>query len=164
MVETLTYKYTTQAEMERAFSTAAVTARTDDGVLADLLDDCINEATDEINFHCERWYEPSDMVNNLWVRRTATWLACYYLSQRMGNPAQFETHIEEIKLRLEHIYSGHKQIPRLATRDDMTPAMSNLRVDDRFRVEKIRVQPTISTGGSYSKQDKDPVFPAGGWP
>ena len=37
----------------------------------------------------------------------------------------------------------------------MTPAMSNIRVDDRYYTRKIRVNPNISTGGTTGEQDLD---------
>ena len=69
-----------------------------------------------------------------------------------------EKYDETIKL-LEEVYKFNRIIPRIPTREDLTPAMSNMHVDDRFRVHKLRVHPTISTGGTYGKQDLSPRFP-----
>lgn len=161
MVETLTYTYTSVAEIRRIYSTDAVNLRLDDdddGYVSptdDVYTDLVYEATDMVNLYCEQWYDPSDMAENSWVRRQATWIACYLLSQRRGNPSQYGKRYEEIVGLLEKVQAGQLQIPRLPHRADFTPAVSNFRVDDRFQVRKTRVQPTISSGGTSSRQDLD---------
>ena len=71
----------------------------------------------------------------------------------------FEDRMQEVIVLLEEITRHDRIIPRLPTRADLTPAMSNLHIDDRFRTHKIRVHPTISTGGTSGKQDLSPRFP-----
>jgi len=117
--------------------------------------DCIDEATDTINQYAMEWYEESRLVNSLWVRRRATVIACWLLSQRRGNPGQFEERVSQITLELEKVLKGDLRIPRLPMRADFTPGVSNYRVDDRYLVRKTRVEPQISTGGRGSKQDID---------
>lgn len=161
MVEVLAYTYTSEAEMQRLFSNKGVDLRVDD--LEDptnTFTDIISEATDTINFYAELYYDPEDLNNSILIRRWATWIGVYLLSQRRGNSAQYEARYIEIINILEQISSGDRIIPRLATREDFTPAMSNVHVDDRFRVHKLRVHPTISTGGASGKaQDLSPRFP-----
>lgn len=162
MVEILTYTYTSQAEIERIWSSAAAMLRTDDdqdGVAeSGVWDDVVNEATDTINFYCEKWYEPQDMAQNLWIRRAATWIGAHLLSQRRGNPGQYTDRHDRIIAFLEEVCAGKKQVPRLAQRADFTPALSNLRVDHRFATKKIRVQQQTSTGGTSGRQDADPYY------
>ncbi|HUT88744.1 MAG TPA: phage protein Gp36 family protein [Thermoguttaceae bacterium] len=162
MVETLPQTYTSQAEIERIWSSAAALLRTDDNQdgqpEAGVWDDIVAEATDAVNFCCEKWYEPADMANNLWIRGAATRIGAYLLSQRRGDPGQYTSQYERVIADLEQVESGKKQVPRLAQRADFTPAMSNLRVDHRFATKKIRVQQQISTGGTSARQDADPVY------
>lgn len=162
MVESLTYEYTTRAEMDRIFSASGVSLRIDD--LSDpddvtIFTEIIGEATEMVNYYCSLNYEEIDLNDSFMVRRWATWIACYLLSQRRGNPAVFSDKYEEVLAMMEEVSNFTRIIPRLPTREDLTPAMSNLHIDDRFRTHKIRVHPTISTGGTYGKQDLSPRFP-----
>ena len=167
-VETLTYTYTSQAEIERLLSTAGALARVDDDLdgsaESGVWEDVVDEATDEINFHCEHLYEPSDMANNLWVRRRATLIGAYLLSQRRGDSGLYHERYQKLIEVLELVRDGKRQIPRLPTKDDYTPAMSNLRVDHRFGSRKIRVQRTTSTGGTSGRQNLDPSYLDGWYP
>jgi hypothetical protein len=166
-IETLTYTYTTQAEIERIWSAAAGLLRADDdqdGVAeSGVWDDVVNEATDTVNLYLERWYDAEDMANNLWVRRAATWIGAHLLSLRRGDSGNYFDRYERILAALQEIWEGKRQVPRLAQRADTTPAMSNLRVDQRFAIQKIRVQQSTSTGGTSSRQDLDPQYPWGEW-
>ena len=161
MVETLSYTYTTRAEMERIFGESGVSLRSDDlgSDQTAMLDEIIGEATEMVNYHCSLIYEEEDLNTSFLSRRWATWIACYLLSQRRGNPSVFSEKYEEVITMLSEVADFTRIIPRLATREDFTPAMSNLHIHHRFRTHKIRVHPTISTGGTYGKQDLSPRFP-----
>ncbi len=167
MVETLTYTYTTQAEIERLISAAGASLRTDDdqdgspesGVWQDVID----EATDTINFYCESHYEPVDLTDNLWVRRSATLIGAYLLCQRRGDPGLYHDRYAKVIEMLEKVAFGRMQIPRLQTKEDFSPAASNLRVDHRFGTRKIRVQRQTSTGGTSARQDVDPSYMGDEW-
>lgn len=157
MTETLAYTYTSRNEMNRIFSAVAIENR-----LEDLIDDAqtvleiIEEATDWINQYCSMLYEESDLNNSRWVRSRCTWYACYLLSQRAGYPALFTDRIEKIESDLKDVFTQQVPIPRLPYRSNMAPAMSNVIVDDRFAVAKIRVHQPISPGGTSGRQD--PAF------
>lgn len=141
----LTYKYTTQAEIEGLFSTVGVTERLDDndngaiaaGELA-YLDQLITYATNRLNSYLLQYHSDADMSDNDWCREKATVIACYLLSRRRGNAAQFETEYNEIMSYLKGYANYVGQIPFLPLRHEKGPALSNLVVDDR-RINKIRV-------------------------
>jgi len=166
-IETLSDVYTTREEIETIFGKRGVSSHIDDQDLGnvpyddaeqetdDIWDGIVVDATDEINIYCLNWYASADMKNNKWVRRQASYLGCYYLSIRRGDPGQYAARREEILLSLQKIANGQMQIPRLATRGDLTPGSSNYTVDDRYRINKIRVQPSISQGGTYTNEDLD---------
>jgi len=158
-VETLDYTYTTQSEVERICGRNAALLHMDDtgeGLAeTSVWDDVIDEATDTINLYCEQTYDCSAMADNKWVRRQASYLAAFFLFQRRGDPGHFHLHYERIMQNLENIRTGKMQIPRLGTREDLTPALSNYVVSDWYRVTKIRVQPSISTGKSSGRQHLD---------
>lgn len=154
MPETLSYLYTTRAEVSRIFSTAAVDRRirddrlgSDDGGTDDQMDDCIVAATDEINLYAERFYDPADMVNNRLVRTWATYLAAYHLSLRRGNAPQYTGRRDQILEWLGKIHEGSMKIPRLAHRSNLAPGVSNYIIDQRYPLDIMRVLPTASIGG-----------------
>jgi hypothetical protein len=161
-LEVLPYIYTDQDAIERLYSENGVSLSLDDLTGAEqttFWTEITSEATDVVNQYAELYYAPIDINDSSWVQRRATWIAAYFLSQRRGNPAIFGDRYDEIIEELKAVYRGELLIPRMPTREDMTPAMSNLIVDDRFRVHKLRVHPTISTGGVSSRQDMSPRFP-----
>lgn len=170
MVESLSYLYTSQAEIERLMSSKSAELYVDDlgiGVADDpaVWTDVIEAATDTVNIHCQLYYEESVLANSSWVHRITTWVAAHYLTQRRGNPGAYSNLYAEAMSYLERIRDGELQIPRAALRSVMVPAMSNFTIDDRFRVNKIRVQQSISVGPQTGDQDSfswavwyDPLF------
>jgi hypothetical protein len=141
----LTYKYTTQAEMEGLFSTVGVADRLDDndnGAIAapetTYLDQIITYATNRLNQYLLQYHTDEDMSTNDWCREKATVIACYLLSRRRGNAAQFEAEYAEILAYLKGYPNYVGQIPFLPLRHEKGPALSNLVIDDR-RMNKIRV-------------------------
>ena len=159
-VSSLSYAYTSEAEIKRVLSTSGFDLRTDD--LANTLEavtDIVEEATDLVNFYCGLNYAESDLETSPLVRRWSTVIACYLLSQRRGNAAIFSDRMGEVLALLEEVSKHDRIIPRIPTRENLTPAMSNVHIDDKFRTHKIRVHPTISTGGTYGQQDLSPRFP-----
>jgi phage gp36-like protein len=161
--------YTSQDEIERLMSVKSAELYVDDigiGMADDpeIWTDVIDQATDTVNMYAQYYYEESVLELSSWVRRTATWIAAHYLTQRRGNPGAYSSLYEQAIEYLERIKKGELQIPRAVLRSVMVPAMSNYTIDDRFRVNKIRVQPSISVGPQSSEQDiggyqgTDPLF------
>lgn len=152
--------YTSQTEIERIWSTIGAQYRTDDdgdgSAESGVWNDIIIAATDEVNIYVLKWYEPGNLINNLMVRRWASIIGAFLLSQRRGNPAQFQSEYERVLNFLEEVSSGNKRIPRLPMRDDFTPSMRNYTIDHRFHSTKIRTVRKIQTGGSYSGELKAP--------
>lgn len=157
-VETLTSVYTSQDEIERLVSSEGVNLRISDLTGQNKIDyftELIAEATDIINQYALIYYLAEDMADNRWVRARATWIALALLCRRRANPppATVMDRYEEILADLNAVLIGKIQIPRLGTRTENLPALSNLRVDDRFRTRKLRVNPNISSGSISSQQD-----------
>jgi len=157
MTEVLAYTYTSQAEIERVYSKKGTTRRTDiDNTGASdpqIIQQVIDIATDEINMYLEPYYSTLDMSNNLWIRRQATYIACHYLSSLRGHATQYNSYYTRIKEWLERINEGKLQVPRLYRKSNMTPAVSNYIVDNRYRINNVRVLADASTGGVSSDQD-----------
>lgn len=165
-VETLAQIYTTQAEVERiAYGSQGSTLITEDVTAGEeqttLWTEVTEEASDFINEFASLRYDPSDLVDSRWVRSRASWVAAYFISQRRGNPALFVNRFDEITDELQRVANGQIIIPRLPTREDFTPAMSNVIIHDYFNIHKIRVHPSISTGGGGKNQDLSPIYPWG---
>ena len=160
MVESIEHKYSTQSEMESIMGTEALMNFSDDlgdrTAETDVVDNSVIDATDEVNFYLEKHYDPVDMVNNRWVRRTATYLACFFITARKADPGYYAEKAKELVEKLQAIASRLRQVPRLTFKEDLTPSMSNLRVSDRFITAKIRVLSEISTGGTSGKQHLNP--------
>lgn len=158
MVETLANVYTTQAEIVNVYSQAGFDFTLDDlsgATLTQAILEFTEDATDIINQHAAIRYEESDMENSRWVRSRASWIAAYLFSQRRGNPTPdpFANRFEMIMDELREVRNDNLDIPRLGTKSNFIPSISNFEIDDRFGVRKIRVQPQISSGGTYSEQD-----------
>ncbi len=165
-VETLPYALTSLAEMRRLYGRDAVQMRasdipsptgplTSDEVAA--IQDCIDEASDECFARIGMWHDISDEAtsNNLWLRRRATSIACYLLSMRRANPGQFTEKYERALADMDRVQRGELVIPRLPFKADLAPGMSNVSIDDRYVVRKVRVAEQISTGGSQPNRDSD---------
>lgn len=177
MTESAPTLYTSRSEIESIFSIMGVNTRVDDdhteavdtawGIKCagasiteeSYLDDIIEEATDYMNQYLLGFYKSTDLANSRWVRRRCSYIACYFLSQRRGNPAQFTTRFEEITAELGMLArgpgaNGNPLIPRVPLRSDNRPSHSNISIDDRFPYSKIRVQRPTSSG-RQTKIDTD---------
>lgn len=159
MVESLNYVYSSEAEVKRILTTAGFTDyTTDDRTVADVVADAVNMATDEVNIYCFKWYAESDLANNSFVRRLATWIACNYLTADRGDEPRYQEQYNRAIEFLKDIESGKKQLPRCPQRGDLAPCMSNYVIDDRFKKSKVRVQSETSTGPAHSQQKQDITF------
>ena len=135
----------TSADMTRLLSSHGVTgfADHDDDGAADsgVLDDCINQATEEIRGFCWMWYSDDALATSTLINRWATVLSCYFLMTRRANPAadSMAAEFERIFSLLQMVAAGSYRIPGLALRGDLRPTMSNVQVDRRWPVSTIRV-------------------------
>ena len=136
----------------------------EDGVAdTGVLDDCINQATEEIDLYVATRYERSDLADSNLVNRWATLFAAYFLTTRRGNPTpnSWEIEFQRIIELLQDVNDGKKKIPGIPLRADMRPSMSNLTIDRRYRRSTVRVTPTNSTDAPTTlTQDKALELPA----
>lgn len=141
--------YCTQADMERRFSAAGVTAFADhdaDGLEDDgVIDDCINQATDEINLYLRGKYAEAGLAGSTLVNRWAATLACYHLCECRGNPPPeslqraFDWLMTPETGMLALIAACKINLPGVALNGDRRPTWSNLHVDRRWPHSKVRV-------------------------
>lgn len=124
------------------------------------VDDAIDQATEEINYYCQR-YTAAALATSVLVNRWAVRMAAYFLAGTRANPEP-NSLVEEFNRiidRLIEIRSGVGQIPGLAMRADLSPGFSNLRVDRRYIYRKQRVTPNSTQAASTIQQDQIPYLP-----
>lgn len=159
MPATLQYLYTTRDKVISLTSILAASLRLDDLTdpteIDNMWNDILHWVTDLINQHCEGRYEYADLYTSNWVERRARVLAAHELCLRRFNQSPYMQQFNLIMGELEDILNGAKPIPGLPLRSDMTPSMTNLRLDERFVVARQRVQPSISAGGTDGHQHLD---------
>ena len=149
------YGFTNETLIDTLYSELGIDNMFSDivGSYSTQLDQFIRDAEQFIIYRLGRFYAPEDMVGNQWVESKATHIAAHFISCRAGQEYYFQYFFELAKQELDAIATG--EIPPsldIPLRNHTYPAMSNLHVDDRFGVEKLRVVGQISTGQSYPGQ------------
>ncbi len=146
--------YCTTGDIARRMSLMGRDLRLDDNddsmVDADeelAVDDCILDASETINMYLYSKYTPANLAQSAWVNRRCVDVAVYVLCSRRMNDvpesaeSRYETAIEELKA----IADGPRTVPGIPLRFSLAPRYSNVRVDDRYRFKKIRVESQISS-------------------
>lgn len=105
-------------------------------------------ATSQVKLWCSGRYNDSDLVNSNSVWRWATALAARWVCRRRGNPApsSVEKECEEVLFELKQVQRGSLQIEDIGTRTPGWGFISNVTVDLRYDIAKVRAQPSISEG------------------
>ena len=158
-----TYAYTNRSWMESLLSIDGVSLRTDDdgdGALnaresAYLMDQAINVATERVNGYLIKRYNPVDLVTSYEVWDWTTLFACRWLCHRRGNPIPESTQLlyDEALEALKEVRSGKRDIANAAPADEEFPVYSNMELDPRYWLRKLRVQRGVSSS------DRGPAKP-----
>jgi len=160
-------EYCTADELRRQISYYGLVSWSDhaqDGVEDDaVITDAIQEASQEIDMYATQRYSnvsigsaPS-LADSPLVRRWAVTLACYFLSMKRGNPPpesllnQAERLLDPINGILVRVATGKLQLPGVPLRGDLFPAWSNLAVDRRWPISKVRVTEANSSDAKTSR-------------
>lgn len=156
----------TIADLTRAFSTYGINSHADNDNDADATkmlavqnDSIIYGSGDVAMYLCSR-YLIADLAANVLVNRWAATASLFHLCQVRGNPVsgsladEYERLFDFDKGILKKMMNGDLPVPGLAQNGDYRPAVSNVRIDRRFRVNQERVLPTISTGGESKLVDR----------
>ena len=175
--EALPPQYSTRTEVESIMSQVGVDVRLDDNEDDEVteanpqqpdipdeeghLTDAIDEATDIVNEYALPLYSDTVLCASRWVRRRASYLAAWIVSQRRGNAALYEERACRIMEELERVRQGVLLIPRAERRVSTMPRMSNVRIDRRYIREKVRVVRETSVGKGYPGQHVDHGLHAG---
>ena len=151
----LSTTYCSVADVQRLFSSAGVTDyadHDDDGVAdTDVVEDCINQATEEIDAYARQRYEQAKLSTSTLINRWCTVLAVYFLCMRRGNtvPQSIASETERIldpdSGLLVRLSRGRYQLPGVPLREDLRPSWSNLTIDRRYPRSKTRVVRTNSS-------------------
>lgn len=154
--------FTTIEEISRIFSSDGVDLRLDDITNPDdntlAVEETIDDATNLIYQYTWLIYDVTDLSNSKWVRRRATYIACYLLSIRRGNPGQYIDRYNSILEELKLILTRDLYIPGLNINTTPTPTLSNQVVDNRGVGPVLRNTPANSVG-TYDGQQTTDAFP-----
>ncbi len=159
-----TIVYCSIAELQRFLSTNAVTDFADhdaDGTAdTDVVEDCINQGTEEIDLHARQQYTPAVLATSTLIKRWCVVMSARFLQERRGNVVSDSIAVQWDRIieNLEKVANNRLQLPGLAKRDDLRPTWSNLKIDRRFRHSKIRVTQTNSSNAP-TKLTQDATLP-----
>lgn len=153
----LAYTYCTQDDVDAIVSALNRTSMMDDDESGTLdateqgfVTKAINWATDRVNFFAAVRYAPSSLAQSWFINSLCSILATKWISMHRGNPppeAIDELYDDAIR-DLERIHAGW-QVPIISPRMVIWPFISNVNVDEIYRLRKIRVEAPLS--------DKEPV-------
>jgi phage gp36-like protein len=156
--------YCTEAELQRFMSTNASIdfADHDDDNAADtdVINDCINQATEEIDMWATERYAQAQLSSSNLVSRWCVVMAARFLCQRRMNsvPSSLEEEFQRLTdLKdgiLPHIATGGLNIPGINVRDDKPVTWSNLIVDRRRNFSTIR-RTSGNSSNAPSKLSRD---------
>ena len=135
---------TSKEEMERVFSIDGVTNHVEDLTGTDfeaVIDELIIRASETVLQYLRGRFDITAMDNSMWVRMKATYIACYYLSVRQGNPSLYgdlyaEAMMDLAAARDGTINPGLPTPPRVVLQTPM--------IDSRF-FQPSRINPRRST-------------------
>lgn len=157
---------TTREEMRRIFGEDAINLRLDDMTdpsdQDNVVEDIISYASETVLSYLLSHYDESAVSASPWVRRRATILACYYLSERRGNPQQFVAQAKRVMEDLKLVQENGILIPGVPVRAADVPTVSSYRIDDRYLISKQRVVGSQSTKPYPGQAKYDPPFLSGG--
>jgi hypothetical protein len=168
-VATVNHAYCEWAQAESLASQLGLRYRLDDKTIGvadpQFKTDCIEQATAEIDMELGMRYPPSELAKSAMVKWWAAKLTTLaaFTRRLLPVPDQFKEEIARIRLKLLEIKTGTTNIPGIAELLSSLPEVINVTVDRRYRDNKIRVQPaisssTFSTGAnSNMRLDSDPI-------
>lgn len=104
--------------------------------------------TTQVKLYCCGRYDDDQLVLSYQAQQWATILAARWVCRRRGNtaPESIERDAEEAVHQLEMVNRGEVQVPEVGTRTACHPFLTNVTVDVRYDVAKVRVEPQISEG------------------
>lgn len=154
MPPTLSYVYTEADSVRFWLSDDGLVGRLDDDQSGDnndaelaFLTQAITWASARINLYCLGRHAAADLAASPIVSYWCSVIAAPMLAKRRGNPvpASLAQTYEEVMEDLKMVRSGEVSLADVATRDSSFPVWSNVRVDVRYDLAKVRKQRPISS-------------------
>jgi hypothetical protein len=134
-----------------------------------VVDDCINQATEEIDLYARQRYDQAQLATSTLINRWSVVIAARFLCQRRGNPVPDSIESEWLRIAdptdglLLLISKGKRQLPGIPLRADLRPTWSNLAVDRRYQRSTIRVTETNSSDAATDQSRDSKVEYHTGW-
>jgi hypothetical protein len=102
--------------------------------------------TAEVKLWCSNRYDDSDLATAWSINRIASAAAAAWVCRRRGQPLPLgvKEEYEEAQFKLKEINRGSLWVEDIGTRSVQWPFFSNVTVDVRYTVAKVRAQPIIS--------------------
>lgn len=112
------------------------------------LNEVINRASAKVFLYLRGMFNTEAMTNNVWVREKATYIACYLISIRSGNPSLYGALYEESLIELAQVRAGQLNpgLPR-----DTQIVMQTPMLDNRGYRPGLRTIPEASTSIQKAK-------------
>jgi hypothetical protein len=112
------------------------------------MNEVINRASAKVLLYLRGMFDIQAMVSNVWVREKATYIACYLISIRSGNPSLYGAMYEESLIELAQVRAGQLNpgLPRDAQIVMQTPML-----DNRGYRPGLRTVPEASTSIEKAK-------------
>lgn len=103
-------------------------------------------ATSRVKFYCCGRYDDDDLATTWSANRWCVIIAAQWLCKRRGQsaPMGIESDYAEALEEMKMVKDGTADIEDIAPRTSGWPAFSNVTIDDRYAVRKIRVEQVIS--------------------
>lgn len=104
---TASAQLTSLPEIQRTFSVEGVSNHTEDlSVNVEVMNEIVQRASETVLQYLRVLYRNEDLELSVFARSKATFIACYYLSTRMGNPALYQDHFENAMMELVQARDG----------------------------------------------------------
>lgn len=151
--------YCTITDLQHVLSSTGVSLRVDDGVAAEEVAECIEEADQEIEQATHYLYTAASITASVWIQHRAKNIAAYLLCCRRGNPgpASLEARYTRAIEQLEKVRLGQLLIPGAVMSKAAAPTMSNMAPSLRPHPRSV-VETKKSTGKAegYNQNNRDP--------
>jgi phage gp36-like protein len=144
----ITWTYCTAEDVENFFGATGVAAFASHDLRGSeaTVDDCIAQATDEINLYVLRRYDEAGVKTSRMLRQWCVVMATVYLCERRGNPVpeSLVAEYQRIAEKLPLIMRDEMRIPGVPLKGLNVPMFSNMHIDRRYvrRQQRVAINST----------------------
>ena len=107
----------------------------------DVVEDCINEASQELELYLRPKYDQVGLTTSDIVKRWCVKLSAFFLCHRRGcePPMSLASAVEYTRVLLQQIHDCDKQLSDVPFASSQGPSHSNMTIDRRYIRSKARV-------------------------